>query len=78
MGEFLFRQTVEMGDEAVQLGAKLSTLDRIGYPLPMTLEARLFRQIIEFWGRASESSGPDEQSQVKRWVGASSMRGNRS
>lgn len=57
MGEFLFGQAVEVGDQGVELGAEFGALGWIGYAVLVAFQADLLGQSVKFRRGADQAGG---------------------
>ena len=57
VGEFVFGQTIDMRDDAIQLSAQLRSLRRIGHAVVMAAQSDFRRQVVIFRRRADEPRG---------------------
>lgn len=57
VGEFGFGEAVEVGNDAVELGAELGALGFVGGSVVVAAEADFCGEVVEFWGGADEFGG---------------------
>ena len=68
VGEFVFRQAVDVGDDAIQLGAQAGACGRVSCAVVVAAQADLGGEVVEF-GRGADELGGAADDGVEEGVG---------